>query len=146
MQGWTERLTCALISKSLCRRTKMDYVIISCLRKLLNQINVSRVLCPFDDNFCTIIFFRRSRYISAFYPLTLWTLFNGNESQLIAILFPDWPKTDNLVAFEKKCIENLILRTMCYFLERSVETFNILLRRLSFLKIFVKYDKLQIKM
>ena len=33
--------------------------------------------------------------------MTLKTLFHGNASHLVAILFLDWPNPDNFVAFEK---------------------------------------------
>ena len=45
------------------------------------------------------MFFRWSWYNITFYPLTLKMHLYGNPSHLIAILFPDWPNTNNSVAF-----------------------------------------------
>ena len=60
------------------------------------------------------IFFWCSQYSFAFYHLTLNMLFYGNSSHLIAILFPDWPNTDNLVVFEKMVSKIKVKRTKFY--------------------------------
>ena len=78
------------------------------------------------------MFFRRSRCIFV-YPLKM--LFHGNASRLIAILFPDWQNSDNIVALEKKTVSKLRMRAMCYFLNEMQKIKSrknkILRRRLS---------------
>ena len=78
--------------------------------KLYTDSTCSKVLGKLDIT-CKVsqLFFRRHRYSFAFYPLTLKTLFHGNASHLIVILFPNW---HNLVAFEKTVPK---MCAMCYF-------------------------------